>query len=80
MNATNVISAATFIIGLLCIAVILWGLSVKIVLRNLFPITIKRLKIKGHEYFLAFIIIIATLYMIVNAVVVIIGFTKSFIL
>ena len=70
--------AVITIIGLVVIA-ISWVMLFRIGIRLLLPITIKRLKTKGHEYLFAFMVAIADLYITMNTVVIVINCIKSFI-
>ena len=77
MELVYIYWAVITIIGLVAIA-ISWVLLIRVGIQLLLPITIKRLKTKGHEYLFAFMVAITDFYITMNMVVIVIDCIKSF--
>ena len=77
MSLVYIFWAVITIIGLVAIA-ISWVILIRIGIQLLLPITIERLKTKGHEYLFAFMVAIADFYITMNTVVIVIDCIKSF--
>ena len=79
MSLVYIFWAVITIIGLVVIA-ISWVILIRIGIQLLLPITIERLKTKGHEYLFAFMVAIADLYITMITVAIVRDCIKSFIL